>query len=331
MTRNHNYIPVIGCFILFLSYSCEEIRREAKVVTGQAIEIKTTTARVTGDIIDLGEGIIEHGHCWSISPTPTIDDFKTELGTANKTGVYTSELTNLEVEMKYYIQGYATTEYGTVYGLEDMFETLPLFVTDYDGNVYQIVQIGRQYWLSENLKVTHYSDGTIIPLVEGNFAWEALTDKAYCYYDNSTSNRDAYGALYTWATAVNGVGSSNKKPSVVQGVCPTGWHLPSDAEWTELTDFLGEYSVAGGKLKEIGTAHWKSPNVGATNSSGFSALPGGFRSYYGSFNGLGSGTCFWSSNINAWSRSLSYYHSEVKLYYYYPYKNPGLSVRCIRD
>ena len=118
-------------------------------------------------------------------------------------------------------------------------------LVDYDGNFYQTVQIGNQVWMTENLKVTHYADGTTIPLVTDNTAWGNLddnnTDKAYCYYNNDANGEgDIYGTLYTWAAAMNGASSSSANPSGVQGVCPTGWHLPSNAEWTELTDYLGE-------------------------------------------------------------------------------------------
>ena len=215
-----------------------------------------------------------------------------------------------------------------------------LTVKDIDGNVYEIVEIGDQVWMAENLKVTHYSDGTAIPLVEANSAWDALevTDKAYCYYDNSTANRDVYGALYSWATAMNGATSCDSNPGGVQGVCPAGWHLPSDAEWLELIYFLGggsEGSVAGGKLKETGTTHWNSPNSDATNSSGFTALPGGYRFSLGSFNYLGSNAMFWSSTEYihasgmAWILALGYNYSMENRHT--SPKEAGYSVRCLRD
>ncbi len=215
-----------------------------------------------------------------------------------------------------------------------------LSVTDIDGYVYEIVEIGDQVWMAENLKVTHYSDGTAIPLVEGNSAWDALeyTDKAYCYYDNSTANRDVYGTLYTWAAAMNGATSSDIDPSGVQGVCPSGWHLPSDAEWYELALFLGggsEGSVAGGKLKETGTIHWISPNSDATNSSGFTALPGGYRFSIGSFNYMGNNAMFWSSTEYvhmsgmAWILALGYNYSMENRHT--SPKEAGYSVRCLRD
>jgi uncharacterized protein (TIGR02145 family) len=127
-------------------------------------------------------------------------------------------------------------------------------VTDFDGNVYNTITIGSQVWMAENLKTTHYSDGTAIPLVTGNSNWDTLTatSKAYCWYNDDVINKATYGALYTWAAAMNGAASVTTNPSGVQGVCPTGWHLPSDAEWTQLTDYLGGTGVAGGKLKESG-------------------------------------------------------------------------------
>ncbi len=117
-------------------------------------------------------------------------------------------------------------------------------VADYDGNTYKTIKIGKQWWMAENLKVTHYDDGTAISLVTSDTAWASLgnnsTDKAYCYHSNNENGeKDTYGALYTWAAAMNGAGSSSANPSGTQGVCPTGWHLPSDKEWKQLEMYLG--------------------------------------------------------------------------------------------
>jgi uncharacterized protein (TIGR02145 family) len=189
--------------------------------------------------------------------------------------------------------------------------------------------------MAENLKVTHYSDGTEIPLVESTSEWDTqgITVKAYCFYENSSTYRDLYGALYTWAAAMNGAESSTANPSGVQGVCPSGWHLPSDTEWTELTDHLGGLGIAGGKLKEAGTTHWNSPNTGATNESGFTALPGGGRYGNGVFNDVGNSAEFWvateDGSVNAWARNIIYNSAAVNRLGYY--KSPGFSVRCVRD
>jgi uncharacterized protein (TIGR02145 family) len=210
--------------------------------------------------------------------------------------------------------------------LEVLETRVGLYVKDIDGNVYNTVTIGTQTWMKENLKTTHYANGTAIPLITGNSNWEALTDtsKAYCWYDNdSATNANTYGALYTWSAAMNGAASSSSSPSSIQGVCPTGWHLPSDDEWTTLTDYLGGEAVAGGKLKETGTTHWQSPNEGATNESGFTALPGGYRYFIpDTFYYIGNYGYWWSSTEGvpfractclsfAWNRYLAYDSSLV--------------------
>src|SRR5690554_4692787 len=194
-------------------------------------------------------------------------------------------------------------------------------ITDIDGNTYKTVTIGTQTWMAENLKVTKYNDGIAIPNVTDDTAWEELTTGALCDYDNTPSNSETYGKLYNWHAVNTGK------------LCPTGWHVASDAEWTELTDYLGGTSVAGGKLKETGTTHWASPNTGATNETGFTALPGGYRCGYGSFNGIGLGGYWWSATeyfaTSAWARGLSSDYSGV--FRSYDYEEFGFSVRCVRD
>ncbi len=202
-----------------------------------------------------------------------------------------------------------------------------------DGTHYNAVRIGNQVWMAENLKY--------LPEVVGSGTGSA-TDTYYYVYDyngtdiavaKTTANYTTYGVLYNWSAAMSGSASSVANPSGVQGVCPAGWHLPSDAEWTELTDYLGGESVAGGKLKETGTTHWISPNAGATNETGFTALSGGRRSDNGAFNYMGSLGYWWcateSGTNNAWEWYMGYGTSEV--YRYNNNKVLGLSVRCVRD
>jgi uncharacterized protein (TIGR02145 family) len=209
-----------------------------------------------------------------------------------------------------------------------------------DCQSYPIVKLGNQWWMAENLNATKYSNGTSIPLVTDNTAWANLADDnisdAYCYYNNNTSGEaDIYGALYTWAAAMgDSAVSSSTNPSGVQGVCPNGWHLPSDAEWTQLSDYLGGESVAGGKMKETGTTHWSSPNTGADNSSGFTGLPSGYRDYdNGSFFNLGNYGLWWSateiSGTDAWYSLLGY--NDANLHRYNDSKSSGFSVRCLKD
>ena len=195
-------------------------------------------------------------------------------------------------------------------------------ITDKDGNVYTSVTIGNQVWMVENLKTTKYNDGTDIPLVTDNAEWKNLTTPGYCWYDNDASTyKSTYGALYNWY-AVN----TNK-------LCPTGWRVPTSAEWTILTDYMGGLDVAGGRLKETGLTHWIDPNTGATNEYGFNALPAGARDLNGLFGGIGSFGNWWSSletePTYAAGRGLHYFDGVVGEYGY-P-KISGISVRCVKD
>jgi len=194
--------------------------------------------------------------------------------------------------------------------------------TDIDGNVYHPVTIGAQVWMVENLKTTRYNDGSTIPLVTDSATWSSLTTPGYCWYNNSYSTYGStYGALYNWYAVNTGK------------LAPSGWHVPTDAEWTTLTTYLGDTSVAGGALKSTGTAYWLSPNTGATNSSGFSALPGHFRSIQGSFAPIGVSGYWWSSTaFNAtfsWDRYINY--DNVDVYRFSNNNTNGFSVRCVRD
>jgi uncharacterized protein (TIGR02145 family) len=170
---------------------------------------------------------------------------------------------------------------------------IPETVTDIDGNIYHTVIIGNQVWLAENLKAVKYNDGISIPLVTDNNEWKNLSVPGYCWYNNDITNKDTYGALYNWYTV-----HTDK-------LCPSGWHLPSDDEWTTLTDFLGGESIAGGKLKETGMLHWLAPNTGATNESGFTALPGGYRGAQGICYFIGYWGNFWTSTSPF--ESVAYY------------------------
>jgi len=206
-------------------------------------------------------------------------------------------------------------------------------ITDIDGNIYNTVLIGTQCWMKENLKVSTDADGNAIT--------------RYCY-DNDPLNCEAYGGLYTWTTAINGSESSNSIPSGVQGICPDGWHMPSDAEWTALTDYTSSQSEfwCDGNSSYIGkalasTTNWQSSDIECTigndpvsnNGTGFSGLPGGFRADDGSFGDLNSGGGWWTSTefnqTGSWDRRINYLYPEVYPYPYY--KGLGFSVRCVLD
>ena len=192
---------------------------------------------------------------------------------------------------------------------------------DGDNNYYPAIQIGTQLWMAENLKTTKYIDGaTSIPNVTGNDAWINLTSPAYCWYNNDeAAYKNNYGALYNWYTVSDG------------NLCPTGWHVPSDPEWSTLVSSLGGNSVAGGILKETGLTHWNSPNLGATNEYGFTALPGGSRGDI--FFDIGKYGDWWSSTkssfTDAWYWEVGFSNIVVN-------KDAdniimGFSIRCIKN
>ena len=199
-------------------------------------------------------------------------------------------------------------------------------ITDAEGNSYKTVTIGTQQWMAENLKVSKYSDGTTIPNITDITKWQNNTTGAWSYYDDDVANNAKYGKLYNWY-AVSKTSNGNKN------VCPTGWHVPTDAEWTVLTDYLGGESVAGGKLKEVDTTNWDSPNTDATNTSLFTGLPGGGRNEDGNYYNIGYFGYWWSSSenntFNAWYRIL--YTNNGNANRNDDYKENGLSVRCLRD
>lgn len=195
-------------------------------------------------------------------------------------------------------------------------------VTDADGNIYNTVTIGTQVWMKENLKTTKFNDGSIIPFVTNNDAWPNATNGAYTwYYNDEAKYKATYGALYNWYAIETGK------------LSPAGWHIPSDKEWATLIDFLGGINVAGRKLKETGTTHWKSLNSEATNASGFTALPGSYRNSDGRFGDIGFKGYWWSASKEAayyaWDFSISGDISNVTKDFHYI--DLGFSVRCIKD
>ncbi len=194
-------------------------------------------------------------------------------------------------------------------------------VTDYDGNTYKTIKIGNQTWMAENLRSTHYSNGTPIP---------------YFDYNNDSTNSEIYGRLYSWSAAMKGEASSNTNPSNVHGIAPTGWHLPSKAEWQQLADYLGGTAIAGGKIKETGNEHWLSPNTGATNESGFTALPAGMFAFWQEFQWIGNYSAFITSTDQSVPShpevagiKLSYDNAEMTIGGFHP--DDALSVRCVKN
>jgi uncharacterized protein (TIGR02145 family) len=200
-------------------------------------------------------------------------------------------------------------------------------VKDGSGNSYKTLKIDDQVWMAENLKSERYANGDLIPNVQNNqewlnsSSWDKLQSGAWCSYNNLVENDKIYGKLYN----INAVSDS-------RNICPIGWHVPSDNDWTILTDYLGG-NVVGAKLKITGTQFWESPNTGATNESGFSGLPGGNRKEDGTYSHIGSNGYFWSSSYDdtdALGRVISYNDGDI--YRIAPDNfHYGFSIRCIKD
>jgi uncharacterized protein (TIGR02145 family) len=297
----------------------------APVLTSTIASSITQNAAISGGNVtsDGNAFITARGVCWSISANPTISDNHTSDGTG--IGIFTSNLTVLTLNTKYYLRAYAINSEGTTYGNELSFATRGETGTmsDLDGNTYSTIVIGTQTWMAENLKTTKYKDGSsAIPLIADNTEWSNLVTPGYCWYNNDEATyKSTYGALYNWYAVSTG------------NLCPIGWHMPSDAEWTTLTSYLGGEDIAGGKLKETGTTHWLTPNTGATNETGFTSLPGGFRQNGGTSDAVWLAGYWWSATDNsateAWYRAMSRSYSPVLRS---NAGNPdGLSVRCLKD
>jgi uncharacterized protein (TIGR02145 family) len=201
-------------------------------------------------------------------------------------------------------------------------ESPPSPVTDIEGTTYKTIRIGEQIWMAENLKTSTYSDGTGIPEVSDATGWRDLITPGFCWYTNDEiSNKETYGALYNYHSVVSGK------------LCPAGWHVPSKDDWQQLRSISADTLSAGGSLKEEGTTHWRTPNTGAVNSTGFTALPAGIRYFEGTFNSLSYFTSFWSSteadSNNGWYLSL--YYSDAVAGMNKISKKDGFSVRCLKD
>jgi uncharacterized protein (TIGR02145 family) len=315
------------------------------VTTDTVSSITQTTAMCGGNITNEGgSDVTARGVCWNTSENPTLLNSHTEDGSG--AGSFTSYITELAPGTQYFVRAYATNSEGTSYGEQMSFMTDwgNTQITDYDGNTYSTVRIGEQIWMAENLKTTHYSNGT--PLVNGTGVTEIsgdYTTKYWFVYDDNPDNKSAYGLLYTWAAAMNGASGSAENPSGVQGVCPTGWHLPSDNEWKQLEIFIGMNETEagnvgyrgtdeGGKLKEAGYTNWNEPNTSATNKSGFTALGAGHRTNTNNYTNMKTGANFWSatnSGDQSWTRLLL--SSTAQIYRWQYLNNFGLSVRCVKD
>ncbi len=321
------------------------------VLTLSVTDVKPSQATVTGNVTATG-GVtsIVRGVCWSTAQSPTVNDLHT-VDSAG-TGIFTHHLTGLTPNTTYYVRAYATNSAGTAYGEQLNFTTPSPFycgldsLTDYDGNIYHTVEIGQQCWMKENLRTTHYDDGTAIPV------GTVLSDSVpYRYAPNdSSANVPTYGYLYNWAAVMHGDSSSNANPSGVQGICPEGWHVPSYAEWVQLTNYVGGQNqyICDGDINNIAKALAANTGWGSfseqscevncyplsNNATGFAAFPAG------SFNGstsidYGYSTSLWSSThftdygnsaaccFRIGHESYTQHHNILQQYCY--------SARCLLD
>ena len=300
------------------------------LTTDNITYITYTTAHGGGYITNDGGSIVtERGICWNTAENPTISNNKSVLG--DGTGPFENTISGLAPNTMYYVKAYATNSAGTQYGNQVSFTTNPLTVTDADGNLYNVVHIGNQFWMKENLKTTKYQNGDLIGTTMPatlNLNYESMK-KFQWAYDGNEANVTTFGRLYTWYAVTD-----DRK------VCPLGWHVPSDGEWAILESFLGGPNIAGGKLKETGTINWINPNAGANNEIGFTALPSGGRALMGIFEGIGIRSVLWTSTeknipgtnstVFALSRTMVSNNSIIYSSVIYN-KLDALAVRCLMD
>lgn len=291
--------------------------------------ITSNTASSGGNITnDGGTPITQRGLVWSTTPNPTTANNFTSEGSG--TGSFSSNLTGLTASTTYYMRAYAANSNGTSYGNElsfipsangNIISNLGAGVTFNGYNYLSIVLGNGQEWMSENLRTTVYANGDTIPNVTNATEWSNLATGAWCHYNNFSGSENPYGKLYNWYTVNDS-----------RNVCPTGWHVPSNAEWTVLRNYLGAVNI-GGKMKSTGTQYWLTPNTYATNESGFSGLPGGNRTHLGTFQNTGYVSYYWNSQENDPNDAMSYilHFNSGSLGASLMPKRYGFSVRCIKD
>ncbi len=286
---------------------------------------------VTASITNNGGALVSsRGVVWNTTGSPDIDNNEGLVNQGSGNGEFVCEISGLTPVTTYYVRAFATNESGTSYDNEVAVTTDFLncgTITDADLNEYQTVSIGSQCWMRENLAVTQYSDNTPIPEIGDAGLWANSNSPAMCWYENDyVSYGSVYGALYKYY-AVDYIENGNRN------ICPDGWHIPGDEEWTELIDALGGMALAGGKMKEAGTVHWLDPNTGATNESGFTALPGGSRDFDGVFGYITEQSNWWIpvefSPEMGWRVQLTNLGEDV--YIGESEKSNGASLRCVKN
>lgn len=322
-TRFHHFTTILLFFAILITAGCRKDSMPPIVETDDVTDITSNSARCGGVIVsDNGADITETGLCWSTYPTPSVGDHKVVLTPEN--GNFSCNLTGLIPFSTYFIRAYAVNKQGTSYGETKIFCTKQIpaeTVTDIDGNLYHTVTIGTQVWMLENLRTTRFRNGDSIKYTSIYSDWFTAIPQ-FCYYNNDITNAATYGYLYNWFAAADS-----------RGLAPAGWHVPTQEDWLKLLDYCGGPDIAAGKLKSTGFSNWASPNYGATNQTGFSALPAGARGYDGTFSGKSVYCSFWSSS--EYITTMAYYadmqYNTAQVTNYWGYKYNGHSIRCIKD
>jgi uncharacterized protein (TIGR02145 family) len=316
----------ISLFIIltFLLIACKKNDTSPlpTVITYSPIFIASTEATVGCTVKPDGGTDFLCGIYMGSSQNPETTGAQFQIG--SDTGFFLGQITGLTPETQYFVTAYAKNATGENLGDEVSFTT-PGLINDYDNNIYETVITGEQLWMASNLKTTHHMNGDQI-LTTDPAILDISLESAPMYqwsYGGDGSNAAVYGRLYTYYTITDS-----------RGVCPEGWHIPTDSEWSTLESTLGGFAIAGSRLKEMGNSHWIGPyNLDATNESCFNALPGGYRSNTGGFSYLGNYGYWWSStegdNTTAWIRALFVQSSQVLRVDLN--KSNGASVRCIKD
>jgi uncharacterized protein (TIGR02145 family) len=342
--NNGTFIDIPINNIDSITYSNTNPGNFASITTVSTSNLTTNSATSGGNITsDGGSPITQRGICWATTQNPTTANNTALAG--NGIGNFSVNLAGLTANTTYYVRAYAINTAGTAYGNQVSFTTSSGSGTtssqfnpnltygtmnDIDGNIYKTITIGTQTWMAENLRTTRYRNGVLVNNITDNIKWLIDTTGAWCYYNNDPSKNIPYGKLYNWYAVYN-----------ANQLCPTGWHIPSYEEWEILTNYLGGNSIAGGKMKSTGTQYWNSPNEGATNSSGFSGLPGGYRWEMNSWDGgffqrNGSESDWWGVRMSWDSIVYPTQHSlSSSTSYIYNFtstkKQYGVNVRCLKD
>jgi len=325
-----------------ITYTINNFGIKPYVITLSVDTFSSFHAVLLSNLISEGSSpVTAQGVCYSLTPNPQITD--NVIHNDVSIGLYSSFIAGLQPLTTYYVSAFATNSFGTSYGKQLTFMTsennfncddINTQVIDIDGNIYNVIRIGNLCWTSENIKTSRYANGNLIPNISNNEEWVNLNSAAWCNYENNNINDQIYGKLYNWYAIAD-----------PQSICPLGWRVPSDEDWKTLEFALGMDAVeldevgwrgendnVGGKMKS--NTEWQSPNTGANNLSGFSALPGGYRndgsgSYIAS---VFSGSWWRNTELdseNVWYLTLNYNNSGVSRAS--TSKKAGFSVRCVRD